>query len=101
MGDEELKAELAVFAEHVAKKQAHGLLIDVRKCQTHMSDAVTHRRHLNIAPRYNAAGAQREAFVLPEIVPTSAAADKPAEGENYLEGWFNSYDQATAWMMGA
>jgi hypothetical protein len=65
MTEEEFKADLTLFADHVEEKRARGILVDVSHFRHKMGPGFEEWRVRNISSRYSAAGVQRFAFVLP------------------------------------
>ena len=65
MSAEQFKTELALFASHVEKHKARGILVDVSRVRHKVAPEVQQWRLKHISSRYNAAGVQRFAFLLP------------------------------------
>ena len=97
MTDEDFKAELTLFAQHVEDKKAPSVLIDVIKFGHHPGEEVGAWRGKNITSRYNNAGVKRFAFLLSKDSEVPSMASQ-SEGEAFLTQSFNSYEQAVAWL---
>ena len=98
MTDEELKAELALFAGHVEQKKARGILADVTRFRHKPAPDLQEWRAKNISNRYYAAGVQRFAFLFPEGAQIPPMMASP--GENFLTRAFTNKKQALAWLCG-
>ena len=58
-------------------------------------------RDANIIPRYNKAGVQRFAFLMPEQMPLIGTAPAPEEPANFPTGYFGTRRDAVAWLVEA
>ena len=65
MTDDDFKTELALFASHVERQKANGILVDVSRFRHKLGPDVQEWRVRNISTRYAAAGVTRFAFLLP------------------------------------
>ena len=66
MTDEQFKMELSLFASHVEKQKARGILVDVSRFRHKMAPEVQQWRAENISSRHDGAGVQGFAFLLPK-----------------------------------
>ncbi len=98
MNDDDFKNALALFAGHVEEKKARGILVDVRDFRHKMGPDVHPWRLANISPRYNAAGVQRFAFLVPEGVQAPPAMNQSGEGERFITRAFSGKEHAFAWL---
>ena len=98
MTDEDMKAELALFAGFVEKKKAPRILVDVTKFRHRMSPEVQEWRLKNISTRYNAAGVSRFAFIFPQDVPIPQTMNQSSPGEDFVTRAFAGRDEAVAWL---
>jgi hypothetical protein len=98
MSDEDFKTELTLFAKQVEDNKAPRILIDVSKFGHRPSDEVGEWRQENISTRYNAAGVQRFAFLLSKDSRVPSMGSQSSQGERFLTRWFNSSEQAVAWL---
>jgi hypothetical protein len=98
MTDEDFKAELTLFAQHVEDKKAPGILIDVSKFRHCPSEEVGEWRRKNISTRYNNAGVKRFAFLLSKDSEVPPMTSQSSEGEAFLTRSFNNHEQAVAWL---
>jgi hypothetical protein len=98
MTDENFKDELALFAAHVEQKKAPGILVDVCDFRHKMSPAVQEWRVKNISTRYNAAGVQRFAFLLPTGSQIPPMMNQSSAGEKFATRAFADFDSAVNWL---
>ncbi|SRR5713226_3890069 len=98
MTDEEFKAELMLFAGHVEKRKAQGILVDVNHFHYKMRPDVQQWRIRNISSRYDAAGVKRFAFVFPKDSQMPPMMNQSSAGEYFLTRAFDNYGRAIAWL---
>ena len=79
MTDEDFKKELTLFADHVEAKKAHGILVDVSQFRHKPGPDIEEWRLKNISGRYNAAGVERFAFLLPETSQVAPMTNQSSE----------------------
>jgi len=84
MTGEEFKQELTLFAGHVEKKRAGGILVDVSTFRHKPDPDFMPWRVKNISNRYAAAGVKREAFLFPKGTQIPPTMNQSAPGEEFL-----------------
>ena len=100
MTDEQFKMELTMFASHVEKLKARGILVDVSRFHHLMAPEVQQWRVKNISNRYNGAGVKRFAFLFPNGADVPSMINQSSVGEDFLTEAFTSRDEALAWLEG-
>ncbi len=98
MTDEDFKSALTVFAEHVERTCAEGILVDVADFHYRMGPGVQEWRVKNISTRYSAAGVRRFAFLFPAGAEIPPMMNESAAGESFLTQAFTSQEKAVAWL---
>jgi len=98
MTGEEFKQELILFAGHVEKKRAHGILVDVSNFRHRPDPELMPWRVKNISNRYAAAGVTREAFLFPKGAQIPPTMNQSAPGEEFLTRSFDNSEEAIAWL---
>ena len=98
MTDEDFKGALTLFAEHVERMGAQGILVDVSDFHHRMGPGVQEWRVKNISRRYSAAGVRRFAFLFPPDAEVSPMMNHSAVGESFLTRAFTSQEEAVAWL---
>jgi hypothetical protein len=98
MTDEEFKAELTLFAGHVEQTKARGILVDVSGFRHSPGPDVQPWRVKNISNRYNAAGVQRFAFLLPNGSQIPPFMNESSPGEKFATRAFNALNEAKKWL---
>ena len=98
MTEEEFKQELTLFADHVEKKRAGGILVDVSNFRHEPDPDFMPWRVKNISNRYAAAGVKREAFLFPKGAQIPPTMNQSAPGEEFLTRAFDNREEATAWL---
>ena len=98
MTDEEFKRELTGFADYVGERKATGILVDLSRFRHMLSPDTQQWRVKNISSRYNDAGVQRFAFLLPKDAPIPPLMNQSSRGEGFLTRAFNDAEQATSWL---
>ena len=98
MTDEDFKAALTLFAGHVERMGAHGILVDVKDFRHRTGPDVQEWRIKNISNRYAAAGARRFAFLFPPGSEIPPMMNRSAEGESFATRAFTSQEQAVKWL---
>jgi hypothetical protein len=101
MTGEEFREELTLFAGHVEKKHASGILVDVSNFRHNPDAEFMAWRVKNISNRYTASGVKREAFLFPKGAQIPQAMNQSAAGEQFLTRRFDNPEEATAWLTGA
>lgn len=102
MTDAQFRAALDRFAALSVDHHARNVLIDVTKFAHQMSPEVGPWRDEHVIPRYNEAGVQRMAFLLPTGAPgTVESGNEPApEGPaDFPTGYFSSREGVLAWFL--
>lgn len=90
---------LAAFAGLVEEYGRTAVLVDSTSFMMDMSLMDADWRDANIIPRYNDAGVEKFAFLMPAGMPligTEPAAEGPAD---FLTGYFGGRDEALAWLV--
>lgn len=104
MHDEEFRSALQAFAGAVEAQGAKRVLVDLRGFRHRPGEGIGPWREEQITPRYNAAGVQRFAYVLPkdqEPTPPDAE-DRPASpGEAFPTRYFATDEAARTWLGGS
>jgi hypothetical protein len=101
MTDDDFKTTLEMFAEQAERAGAPLLLIDATDFQHRFGEGVMAWRDRRIIPRYNASGAKRFAFHVPEGFPDAMEAggrpviDGPAI---FPTAWFTQRQHALDWL---
>ncbi len=97
MSDEDFRRWLTLFAAHGEQVKPTNMLIDATKFQFAVDGASTGPwRDENIIPRYNSAGVQKMAFLLPEgAAPGSEPA--PEGPANFPTAYFDTAADVQAW----
>jgi hypothetical protein len=98
MTDEEFKQELTLFASHVERKRAAGILVDLSNFHHKPDPQLVPWRVKNISNRYAAAGVKREAFLFPKGAQIPPTMNQSAPGEEFLTRAFDIREEATAWL---
>jgi hypothetical protein len=100
MTGEQFKEELTLFAGHVEKKHAGGILVDVSNFR-HKHPEFMPWRVKNISNRYSAAGVKREAFLFPRGAQIPPTMNESAPGEEFLTRGFDDVQKAKSWLTAA
>lgn len=98
MTDDNFKDELGLFAAHVEQQKAPLILVDVCGFRHKMGPAVQEWRVNNISPRYNAAGVQRFAFLLPAGSKIPPTMNQASPGEKFVTRAFTDLESAVNWL---
>src|SRR5262245_17131481 len=98
MNDEEFRRERTGFASDVEARKAAGILVDLSRFRHKTSPDTQQWRVKNISSRYNDAGVQRFAFLLPKDAPIPPLMNQSSRGEGFLTRAFNDAEQATSWL---
>jgi hypothetical protein len=98
MTDEDFKGALTLFAEHVERMGAYGILVDVADFHHRMGPGVQEWRVKNISSRYAAAGVQRFAFLFPPGAEIPPMMNQSAAGESFLTRAFTEQEESVAWL---
>jgi SpoIIAA-like len=101
MRDADFQAALEAYAGAVEKQGAIRGLVDLRGFRHRPGDGVGTWRDAHIIPRYNAAGVQRFAYVMPQgqEPPPLGQDGKPASpGEQFVTRYFATEKEARAWL---
>ena len=101
MSDDDFKATLELFADEAERLRVPALLIDATEFRHRPGPDVMEWRDREIIPRYNAAGAMRFAFHVPEGFPGTVEAggepvvSAPAE---FPTAWSTDREHAVDWL---
>ena len=99
MSDDDFKAHLSRLAEAGEMHRAKHVVVDVRAFRHQPGPGIMGWRDAEIIPRYNRAGIEKFAFLLPSGAPERPAAPEgPAE---FPTGWFNRETSMDAWFASA
>lgn len=98
MTDEDFKGALILFADHVERMGAQGILVDVAGFHHAIGPGVQEWRVKNISSRYTAAGVRRFAFLFPPDAEVSPMMNQSAVGESFLTRAFTSQEDAVGWL---
>lgn len=98
MTDEEFKTELTLFASHVEKQKAPGILVDVSRFHHKMAPEMQQWRVKNISNRYNEAGVKRFAFLFPKGAAIPPMMNQSSAGETFRTLAFTDLDEAVSWL---
>src|SRR5262245_19654258 len=98
MTDDESKKELTGFADYVGERKETGILVDLSRFRHKLSPDTQQWRVKNISTRYNAAGVQRFAFLLPKDATIPPLMNQSSPGEDFLTRAFNNAERATSWL---
>ncbi|MEE8518251.1 MAG: hypothetical protein V3S98_03910 [Dehalococcoidia bacterium] len=99
MTDQDFKEGVDHFTTFAEQHGATGLSVDVREFGHQMNTELGEWRQDKIVPRYNSAGIQRFAYVLPQGAPLEEPTQY--EGENFKTGYFSSPEAASSWLAAA
>ena len=92
---------LSRFAASVEEAGPPGVLVDSVPFKMDMSQMDGPWRDANIIPRYNAAGVQKFAFLMPEGMPLIGAEPANEGPGTFPTGYFGSRSAAIAWLAGS
>ena len=92
---------LSRFAASVEEAGRPGVLVDSVPFKMDMSQMDGPWRDANIIPRYNAAGVQKFAFLMPEGMPLIGAEPANEGPGTFPTGYFGSRSAAIAWLAGS
>ena len=98
MTDEDFKGALTLFADHVERIGAQGILVDVSDFHHRMGPGVQEWRVKNISSRYTAAGVRRFAFLFPSGAEIPPMMNQSAPGDSFLTRTFTIQEEAVAWL---
>ena len=97
MTDEDFRETLEVFADAAIHHRAERLLIDVREFRHRPSAEILAWRDATTVPKYNRAGAKKQAWIWPRDVSSM----KPSSNERqYEERYLSSESEALQWLVG-
>ena len=100
MSRAQFNAWLDNFAGLVEQTRRPGVLVDATGFQMAMEHMDGEYRDANIIPRYNAAGVQRFAFLMPAGMPAIGSPPAKEGPSDYLVAYFGRRADATAWLRG-
>jgi hypothetical protein len=100
MTGDEFKQELTLFADHVEKRRASGILVDVSNFHHRMEPQVQQWRVKNISTRYSAAGVKRFAFLFPPGSEIPPMMNQSSPEEDFQTRAFDNVRQAEDWLTG-
>ena len=98
MTREEFCNWLARFAEEVGTNRRTGVLIDATRFRTDRENMDGAWRDEHIIPRYNAAGVERFAFLMPDGMPAIGNAPAPEGPATFPTAYFGKREAALAWL---
>jgi hypothetical protein len=104
MTDDDFKNEMTRLAELCEREHEPNVLIDVTHFLHQPSEDVGTWRETNIVPRYNAAGVEKFAFLVPPSAPSTVEAGSTPQVEgvaSYPTGYFGSREMLYAWFAGS
>lgn len=100
MTEEQFREDITRLAQMLESEKVRNALVDVTSFQHDNAPDFEDWRQANIIPRYNAAGVEKFAFILPAGAPgTVENGNAPArEGTaTFATGYFTSRERAVAW----
>ena len=100
MSGDDFNEFLGTYAGHVEVCGRRGALVDAVQFRMDFAKMNLGWRDENIIPRYNAAGVQKFAFLLPGGAPPIANDPAPEGPANFPTGYFDSREKALAWIKG-
>lgn len=86
------------FASYVEKQKARGILVDVSRFRHKTAPEVQQWRVKHISSRYNVAGVQRFAFLLPSASPVPPMMNQSSPGEQFATRGFIDVREAKNWL---
>ena len=89
---------LGGFAGLVEQHRRPGVLVDSRAFMMEMELMDGEWRDRNIIPRYNHAGVEKFAFVMPPGMPAIGAEPAPEGPGSFPTGYFGTREDAVAWL---
>jgi hypothetical protein len=99
MTDEDFKRALSLNADHAAKHQTSGLLVDVRNFHHKPGPETGKWRSEFLVPRYEAAGVKKFAFVVGNDAPMPPNnTGMTTRKEAFETRYFRTPDEAEAWL---
>ncbi len=98
MSAEEFKGYLELMAEFAEKHHTPRILVDLNRFKFSPTTEIANWRERHVAPRYNKAGVEKFAYVLPNDAPLPPTPEKPPEA-HHATRFFNAEDDATAWLL--
>jgi hypothetical protein len=96
MSGDDFKEALEHLAAHIRDQSATGTLIDLRTFHFAPTPELDAWRREEIVPAYNAGGLKRFAYLLPEGADYQPGGG--GEGDEFVTDWFESPDEARAWL---
>jgi hypothetical protein len=100
MSGEDFNHWLERFAECVETARRSGVLVDSVQFRMDLNHMDAAWRDANIIPRYNAAGVQKFAFLMPEGMPAIAAQPAPEGPADFPTAYFATRAEALNWLGG-
>lgn len=101
MGDEGFKASLELLASAGERFRPRFMLIDGTEFHHRLGEDVMAWRQEHVIPRYNSAGINKFAFLVPEGAPgtvESGGAPAAETGATFPTAWFSSRERAYQWL---
>lgn len=89
------------FADAVEQARRFNILTDAVVFGMAMEQMDGEWRDANIIPRYNAAGVQKFAFIMPKGMPAIGAPPEPEGPADFPTGYFASRSDALLWLTGS
>lgn len=87
-----------MFAGHVEKHKARGILVDVSRFAHKMAPEMQRWRVKNISSRYNGAGVKRFAFLFPKGTDIPPMMNPSSTGEVFHTRASADLDEAVSWL---
>lgn len=92
---------LSAFAEEVGTCRRPGLLVDATRFRMPDAERDGSWREEHVVPRYNAAGVQRLAFLMPDGMEAIGRAPRREGVAKYRTAYFDRRASALAWLAGS
>lgn len=89
---------LSEFASAVESSGRNGALVDAVQFKMDVSKMSMGWRDENIIPRYNAAGLEKFAFIMPAGMPAIASPPEKEGPADFPTGYFGTRAEALAWL---
>ena len=95
MNNQDFKDALELFVGYAAEHSAPNLLVDLRPFRHNMTPELGKWRDEVIAPKYNAAGVKKFAYLIGSV----DSANRPSQnaGEDFVTGYFESTESGRSW----
>lgn len=100
MSGDDFNAWLSVFATQVEATKTQRCFVDAIQFRMPRDRMSVGWRDEHIIPRYNGAGVERFAFLMPAGMPLIGATPRPEGPANFPTGYFGSRESAFDWLAG-